>query len=505
MKKLIFLLIPFFLFANVAFYTTSGNPFVDVLEYQGSCSPGDRTCNNGDSAYCLCVKGKMYLVASHTDDNLSKNYNKDCLIRNSSVRATLKMSYDAESMMYHWSSSTSSIYWLDSPDGFCQNRPGYVYDKTLNAWINKNNTDDVICPGDKKYSSKLKKCMDLTDCPQGQTIYQGECIGVDDLLKKLLSPSDYDYYKNNCQLLADEINAGTYKICDNRIVCDGKTYKTIQVSCGSDKDTNIICNPDQNMVIKDNGDVFCEDSNNTIPHNSTGSADSNASNSSGSNGSADSNASNGSGSSGSADSNASNGSGSSGSDKDCCYLYSHPQVGDSWTQVSPGLWKQSNSPYCQVSIKDGKCSLYSSNSNELSSLSSKVSQVNSKLSDVNNNIKNMINLKPNQTPNGDLDSDTKTFLSGFSDTFSNIKSSVSSLKDSAGKIQALLENPSKVTLFSNSDIRSCPVIVDLYSTKQTFDICKMVSPYRPLVQLFFTLFFSISVLLYFFDVFIRSR
>ena len=117
----------------------------------------------------------------------------------------------------------------------------------------------------------------------------------------------------------------------------------------------------------------------------------------------------------------------------------------------------------------------------------------------------MINLKPDKTPSGDLDSGTKSFLSGFSDTIKNIKNSVSDLKNSAGKVVTLLKNPSKVNLFSNSNIQTCPVNFSLYAGKQTFDICKMVSPYRPLVQFFFTIFFVISVLLYFFDIFIRSK
>ena len=141
----------------------------------------------------------------------------------------------------------------------------------------------------------------------------------------------------------------------------------------------------------------------------------------------------------------------------------------------------------------------------MSGISSKISQTNSKLNSINNNLNKIIGLKPDKQSNGNLDQKTKSFISGFSNSISNMKNAIDKMKNSFSSLKSLLSNPKKVSLFNNSNIQTCPVYVNLYHRKLTVDVCSVVSPYRPLIQLFFTLFFSISVLLYFFDVFIRSK
>ena len=414
-------------------------------------------------------------------------------------------------------------YKVRSVPSFCIARKGYFYVVKGNYWFPDPSNDSSssspkapICAPGYYWRSSKESCFPTFKTQQKQC--DAKC-GGSYLVK-------YFNFGSSSTCICYTCNDLLKKVTN---YCSSFGYKVSKFTCSSNS-AGIVTNTDYNGSVNLNFcDVKCSPGYHLKPGtkiclpNKVNNSDSNSSKSSGSvsdsnnskssNSGSVSNSSKSSGSGSVSNSSKSSGSGSSKVSVNCCSLYNNPKIGDSWSQVSPGVWKETQSPYCKISLKNGVCSDLSSNSNSgsgynnavLNSISSKISTSNSKLSEINNNINSIINLKPKSSPNGNLDSKTTSFLNGFSETISNIKDAVSNLKSSAGKVQSLLKNPSKVTLFNNSGVNSCPIHYSLYGSPQSLDICNVVSPYRPLIKLFFTLFFSISVLLYFFDVFIRSK
>ena len=508
MRRLFFLiLIPFFLNAYVMEFDPQGNfeGFYSIDSVLGNFN----SCNDSLS---FIINGVGY-QATWVDPS---GWNTLCIKRN----------YKKLSGLECGGGSWSEYFYKFNSD-FCKSKKGYIYDVNANAWLPTLNNRGAppICPQGYEFSSKQGKCISLNDCSSGLTLYKGECITPNQLLKQILTSQDYQYFQNNCHFVNHSITVNNKDLCTADLYCGGKYLRSIQVSCGKvvkSTDNNssnnssisnkpLVCGPDQTILITGNK-VSCVDDNITIPKVSKVSNVHNDSSSNSSNnvitGSNKKNQSN------QADFNNTsdniNGSNSS-SSIDCCERYKNPQFGDSWVSVSPGVWKLSGGS-CEVTIKDGNCSIVTSidsnssnSSGLLNSISSKISDTNSKLNNIDKDVKDLINAKPSTQPSSQLSSDTKSFLSGFSETISNTKNIISNLKSSSNEVIQLLQNPKKVTLFSNTNIQTCPVDFKLYGQIHSFDICKIVSPYRPIVQLTFTIFFSISVLLYFLDVVIRSK
>ena len=561
MKKIIFLIIPFFLFAQ-AYIGDSLSSLTPVLSSGGSCVYGHSIPSG---TICLLFQdgnnnGVLATLGARVD--LSKKYNSSCVNKNS------------VKVIGTWNGELGVDVKYYTNLSFCAFKDGYIYNQSDNAWFPTSSDTNAspICPNDEQWSSSQEKCVkkpDLSKLQQQCDTYCGgsqfvkffqassdgsnvvcKCYTCSDLSTIVLnycksngykvknfqcsgdgshilktnysgSPSLSDCYVPQCSSNQHlQVNQDGYKVCVN----DANSSKS---SSGSGSDNNSSGISNQQQCLNSGGNWLCQGGqcqcvfSNGSSSNSSGSiasgSNSSSSNSSGSIASGSNSSS--SNSSGSIASGSNSSNSNSNSKEDCCYYYKNKQLGDIWTLISSqngvSVWKKKGSD-CQVSIRNGVCSDLSSGSNDsnssgslnsslLSSISSKISDTNTKLNNINNNLKDIINLKPDKQPNGQLDSKTKSFISGFSNTINNIKNSIDSLKNSASKVLALLKSPSKVSLFHSSDIQTCPVNFTIYNQTKTFDVCRVVSPYRPFIQLIFTLFFSISVLLYFFDVFIRSK
>jgi len=432
---------------------------------------------------------------------------------------------------------------------FCRKsfHPGHVFDSTQGAWISPGKPP--ICPFDKEYSYVRNKCEDKKNCSDGEVFnYTKEkCVSVcpdsqiyDPATKKCIEPPKCPDQQTLLKQVAPSCS-GAENV--KNLKCDKKTgkitYQCLQCKdivkkyfnkcksqgqildfrCNSNStslnfnykckdlnnsasntfninlnNTSIVCEGGQDIVINEDGNISCVNRG----HSSVDPNDNNYSNFSNNN----SNNSN-------YNSNSSNNPPPSHSNLDCCNLYKKQQIGDQWLQVSANVWKQLNSPNCIVTVSNGVCAVStsssSSNSNnaQLSDISSKISNTNSKLDKINQNLNDIINMKPDKNYDSNVSSGFISLFSGFSENIDNTKKSLNNLKNSFNQITNLLSQHKKISFFK-TEINTCPVNFYIFHQKLTADICSFVSPYKPIIQLFFTIIFSFSVIFYFFDVFIRG-
>ncbi|GAX87355.1 hypothetical protein LNAT_P0650 [Lebetimonas natsushimae] len=487
----------------------------------------------------------------------ASDYNFYCVKKNS--KHTYVYIY-SESGSNHGGYSTGAYYLPTDYIGFCQNKDSYYYDSGANAWYSKDG-DNPICPSNQYYDSNQSKCIDKPDCPSGMTFDEssGQCVCPDgthfnsvqekcmpdcpskpQLEKEALQKcGSLSFAKNiSCNIDTGEVNIqcmscaeimqAQYDLCaqNNLEVVENlscsETDGALTLSPAFENISTSNCKPaDNNTAGTDNNS---DDTNNTGDSGNTGSNSGfgdtgGSSDSSGSSNTGGSSSSGGSGDTGgtSSSSGSSNTSGSSDNNSNCptdlCYRYNHQQVGDNWSQ-SGNCWIWTNAPSgCpnKVCINDGQCSVSgSSNSNsgsnniDLTPVTSRLDTVNSKLNNINNILNNIENMKPDDSfdPGNlkDMKTDYSDDMSSFLD---KAKNSIKDLVNSFNKVKDLISSPKKITLFT-SDSYSCPLVANIYNKVITIDICKFVSPYRPILLLFFTAFFSLSVFMFFLKTFINK-
>ena len=154
-------------------------------------------------------------------------------------------------------------------------------------------------------------------------------------------------------------------------------------------------------------------------------------------------------------------------------------------------------------IENGKCIPNCGGNNKSTDSNNSVkidlNETNEKLSDINNILNDILNAKPdgNFTPNGKLSSDFTSFVSDYTKFFKNISSDFDSLKSSYENVKNMLKEDNYKLTILKSGVYSCPLNFTLYKKEQSLDICAFIAPYRPLLQLFFTFFFSINVVFFF--------
>ena len=525
MKRIIFFLLffPFLLFANSYFYDNrliTLKTLINSYNLQGVifCDPLSHFHIYGlsyRSNYChyqisnihfnmqlgqLLINGKLY----STDIKNYSNVNMDCIKNNSTAN------------IYGFYQITSSLV------DFCVDKQGYTYSKDLNAWI-PNDNGTPICPSGKVWSDSQEKCIDDLEL-QKKKCY--DYCGGEDLTKSFTVNSDGST-KCVCKLCSD-IKQSYIDYCSaqggilKNFVCkdNGKRIISLQPSSqtpniclisphtkNSDNSTNSSVNHSNNTHNSNN-----MNSTNTTHVNNTNmntNITSNTSNSNINNNISINKSSINSSGSVSSNSNTHISNNDKNSSINCCnYYYSG---NGQWVLVNGCLEYTipSTGQKCRIRLDGLKC--YSCFSNGSSNTNSNTNAVlaelngaNSKLDKLNNTLNTIINLKPTKSYDSNLSSSELNLFSGFTSTISNVKKSLSDLTSSVGKIKSLLSNPKKVTLFSNNNIVTCPIVTHLYGQNISFDICKFVSPYKPVLELFFTLVFSLTVIFYFFDVILRG-
>ena len=500
MKKIILLLFSFsfFLYGYILDYDSAGRYSGIYLQYNSLGSY--KSCNSNIN---FILDGVGYQI---TLSGKSSEFNLEC-IKNNSIKKDF--------IYCSGSYSFSHVAYIFNDD-FCKNKPGYVYNPNDNVWYPSSSDSTPICPPGKDWNGT--QCIGLNDCPAYTTLYNGKCAKVDDVIKNVLSGDDLDYYLNHCKLVDHSIQVNGKQLCSSDLYCDGEFQRSFVVSCGktsndSNSSINKTCEDGQYLVVTSNGEVYCEDINSTaddinnLNNVSQTSSNTNASSSNASNNSNNSNNNQSNNNSGNSDTNQSNNS----NKVDCCKYFKsgHGQ----WTSVNGCLEYTIPETGQKCRIKDYGLKCYECNSDNssdsnssasINDIATKIDQTNSRLNKINNTLNDIINLKPSHTPDGNLSSDEVSIFSGFTDTITNTKKALSDLTDSANKLKDLISNPKKFTLFSDNNIVTCPIVTNIYHNEISVDICKFISPYKPILELFFTLVFSLGVIFYFFDVILKG-
>ena len=89
------------------------------------------------------------------------------------------------------------------------------------------------------------------------------------------------------------------------------------------------------------------------------------------------------------------------------------------------------------------------------------------------------------------------FINEYSDFFNNIVSDIESLKNSFSEVNDLLKQDNYSLSSLDSEIVSCPITSEIYGNDFSVDFCSFISPYRPLMQVFFTVVFNLLVIKFF--------
>jgi len=470
---------------------------------------------------------KCYLVNKYVSNKPLLSYNFNCIKRNKFSSFVLY-----EGLFYN----RITCYKV-SEISFCKNRKGYIYNENDNVWYPVNGDPDLqpVCPDGKVFDFDEEKCVDnkkscssafkecSAKCGKSANIKYYKCKVIDNKLSyKCECATCKDLIKlaiNNCSSKNMKVDNFSCSDKDGYIVSSTSDYLHLiggdASFCLSNEsnsssnvvvnDKNLTCSADEDIVIDSNGDVYCEkhkDENNTQDDNSVNDNNNNdtADDTSDNNGDSSNN------------SNDRDDNKDEGNKKNCsvnlCNRYKNPQLGDSWTQQG-NCWIWLNAPSnCpnKVCINQGNClvpnsgSSSSSNSNniDLSGLINQQKITNNKLSSINKVLEDIKNLKPDSNFNPDGYNEDTTDYSSFSQYIDNAKDLISNLVSSVDNLKNLLENPKEITLFNEYSSYACPLNVNLYSKSITLDICEFVSPYRPILSLFFTLFFSFQVFFMFF-------
>ncbi len=512
MKKIIFILfIPFFLFADSYFYNSfliTLKSLINTYNISGVlfCDPSHSFKSNGfyyyddhchfqsDYAHFNMQYGQIVLDGKLYSTELSEypNVNINCIKNNSNRN------------YYGFYEISQSLV------NFCINKDGYIYSIDLNAWIPNNSDDKPICPSGKEWNSMQEKCID--DFKTQRDKCYKKCGG--------------EGFTKNFSVNSDGSSICECKLCkdikdDFIIYCNAQGGVLKNFSCTDDGEKIVSLSPkiqspeiclisDENNQsdLNNSSNNLGDDLNNTS-QTSSSTNNTNASSSNASNNSNNNQNNNNNNHSGNADTNQNNNS----NKVDCCKYFKSGH--GSWVLVNGCLEYTIPETGQNCRIKDDGLKCYecssgsSSDSNSSGSINdivTKINQTNSRLDKINNTLNDIINMQPdkNYDEESKLSSDEKSLFSGITDTISNIKKSLSDLTSSAEQVKQMLQNPQKFTLFQETNIKSCPIVTTIYKKQITVDICEFISPYRPILQLFFTLIFSFSAVFYFFNVILKG-
>ena len=486
------------------------------------------------------INGKLYVYK----DNLVTRYNGECVLNNS------------ETAKYTYYSGGSCSPSFDPPidkkiyklGDFCEKRQGYYYDSKLNAWIPVNSDSSIIC-SPLSFNDGANSCINV--CPAGSVYfkYEGQnyCIPKDvSLLSKILDTdlSGCSFSKviaaNNYHFISLSCPDGTQALFQyaDHDVSPSSSNSNSSSNSSSTNSSPIVCGPDTELVIYENGDATCVKKSAVSVNSGTTSSESGGTTSSKGSGTS----SKGSGTA----SSESNGTTSSNSS-------THTSCPDPCDVIKKIGYEQiivSTDPYTCYKItkpvydncvlmyhkEDGVCvagckgsdsgdssgsgnSTSSENSgdskyneyvaNTLNDVSGKLNTVNANLRNINDTLQGLKDLQPDGSfdpGEGRLTSQESSIFNQFSTFFSNVKNVLNNTFNSLDKVVDMAKNKKnyQITLFQGASA-SCPLSVNIYGRLQTIDICKFISPYKSLLQLFFTILFDFSVLIGFFKIVIFRR
>ncbi len=397
---------------------------------------------------------------------------------------------------------------------YCLKKEGYSYSKSQKIWVKNSDADGatVICPPDKFNIND--KCVEV--CPADSVYFTWKdgnnyCVEKDDFstLSKI-----FNVNLDNCKY--DDKYYTINKASSIKLVCDNEyvflPYADNDVSINSNdsnltEPTTIKCDGSEDAVIDENGNITCV----PVENNTTQSSDSD--NFDTSNENSDNSDSSSTDTDSKNDSNSSSDSNST-VKKECpdpCKLKN--SVGtEIRVQGSCYIITKPHYDGCVLMYHndDGRCVPGCNNADVGGDVNATidVSSITTRLDSLNQKVNDFMNLEPDGTynPEATLTDDESAIYSQFSTFYNNAKSTVSSTIDSLNKLVEIAKNKDsyKVTLFNN-EITSCPLTAKIYGSKQTIDICSFISPFRPILQTFFTILFNFSVLLGFFKVVIFRK
>ena len=477
-RFLFILILPFYLFALSFVYPTTSNNYNQICKSSNSvdiANPKDffinnsdyfeQQCNEGNFFNLIAFEGKTYIIKSNTDCFNTDSYNIACLQNNVIGEAGALESvspYEGGGCVGNYSSLSYRAVVSDDTLEFCKNKENYFYDDKLNAWLPLNSGDEVICPDNLVWSSVQKKCV--FDCSYDKMkILGAKKCGSENFIKSYTCDSLSGEYNITCYT-CNEINTIVSKFClgnnlkrKSGLVCSDVGGSVDTDFPFPDFTVDDVCEPDTNINVNDSSDSNIS---------------SNDNNTSGSN-----------------------------QNYNCCDYYNHQQ--GVWTLVNGCYQATINGIVCNISLNDGVClscvsngsnsnnsdnSNFSDLSSKIDESNSKLSDINSKLGDISDTLEDVINMKPDDDVSfdGEISSEESSFISDYSEFVDNVVSDSYSL-----------------TLFENNDAISCPITTNIYGKDISLDICKFVYPYRPILQLFFTLFFNFFVVSFFIRVIIK--
>ena len=490
----------------------------------------------------LEFNGKVFIVSSDNCKKISGKYNKYCLSKNIIGKTNKELDLWWNKDGYCDNHYVGSYFAVISNEraSFCENKEGYFYNSNLDAWLSTDNSKNPICPNGKQWNEKQGKCIGFNDCDVGKLLYKGKCLNPLDVLKDNLDSDMYSYIKNNCNSVFHQIDIedkGSY--CYNTYTCKNGAKFNIQVSCGKsnnnsnnnpDNNSDKICYGDEALVVagdkvycKKVYDVFKDEkySNDTDVNNSNNVNNANNKDSFENTGNNNDNGDNinnpnDKGSVKNPDNNDEN------SCPNPCIIKN--QIGVQTSVIAMENYSCNIITYPEFKgcllkfhIEDGKCipncgddgndadGNGSNNFNGSGNID--LNETNEKLDNINNTLNDILNVTPdgNFTPSGKgLSDNEKNIFSQFSDFLDNNKKLIDNTLDNLSNLKKLATNKDKysLTILKSVNKYSCPLNFTLYKQKHSVDICAFVAPYKPLLQPFFTILFSLSVVFGFFRVLI---
>ncbi|GAB6073822.1 hypothetical protein [Nautilia lithotrophica] len=496
---------------SLTYYSSSSNYFLLHTEYI-----------DGVKKDILDYQRKKYIISL----NNSFVVNTTCL----------KDYYSSESNFYVGSnngcsfiSSSYSLYsTLFNNVSYCIS-PGsdYVYSTSSHYWVNTS-TGEILCPEGQRYNSSTEQCEDIPECPTGSELDQmavEKCKSLDFVQNEECNPDtgDINITCKTCnevlQMLSDYCVAHNGVLPDGTYSCNRDPHTTaLTINFSSDFNVSMCEYPsnNENNSSSDNssGSNYSDNNNSNFDNTNNTSNDSNSSSNSGSSGSNNNDSSN--------NNNNDNNNDNNTCPDPCsiyknvgvqvtsstvngytCFTITYPTYGDNCILKYHTSDNTQSGPNCVAGCNDSS-STNVTNNVTTATVNVDMSGVEERLDSINQKLDEFKNITPdsNFSIEGSIDSDIESFFNTYKDFFNNIGSDLENIKGSFDSVKSMLKKD-QYSLSLPSDIFQCPLTITLYKTTQSIDICKFISPYRPLLQIFFTLFFNISVLAFFFKVIIN--
>ncbi|EDM22860.1 hypothetical protein, partial [Caminibacter mediatlanticus] len=410
---------------------------------------------------------------------------------------------------------------------YCRKRSGYIYSTYLHSWINTKTGDKICSPN--TFHNVNDDCSNT--CPSGNIYFyyngQNYCLPQDTNYLADVFGDDFfrqchfENVERSMSVVDNSNNSLIYDKAHVLLVCPGGIKKIFNVtntdiSLGSKdtsdlnltKPTDINCSDNEDVLIDNSGNVVCIPENsesNLTSHSFNESNNSNSNyNSSNINNNSSNNFSNGGYNTGGNDINSTN-------SKDCCDYYNHPVQGDSWEQ-NGDKWCSLKYKCCITKDKEGNCKVYNSgktdtNGTSLAGLEGRLSDINSGIKSLSDTLGEIKDLKPTISGDGDSDLGVRPspkfdglfdVIDNFKDFSKNLQTSLNNVKDNLNNLSSYLNSNKNITINTLDNKQyTCPIVVNIYGKTIRPDPCAFVSPFRPLIELFFTIIFSIQVVFFF--------